>query len=425
MTSQKTLRKTLLAGVAGAALLLTGCSGFLTSDTTDNLETAAPEVKEKIDTVITQALEGSKSTQAIVGVWLPDGTSYVRGYGDGVDMHTFVRAGQQTAPAACALLMELANEKLLEFDEIIAEKFPRHDHILGNTTYRQLCDGSSGYADYKNNLLWHEVVTPARLWHENELISESLAHSPLPHMGLNYYLSDTDTVIAAKVARLLTSEGNAELYQNRLFEPKGLKNTYYPAPKDNSLPENTLTPISLPGMPGEPSCDVEPAKIAEVSPSFLAGAGATITTAADLHSFYSALFAGKFGGEKIFTELNKPNSLVNPERDADSNPTNKPEPVAEGKIPHSEIVLGAEKIGPLYGRSSWLPGTVGATYHDPESKFTVVIQLNNSSVRESFAKNAALLLAAQLSDAGVKVPWSVEAAQERFNEGAICQPAAE
>ncbi|MBB4071072.1 serine hydrolase [Canibacter oris] len=419
--AKTSIRTAVTAGAASLALVLSGCNGEAQTSGAAEVTTASAAVQEKVDAIVNDALTGAHATEAIVGVWLPDGTAYVRGYGEGVSAQTLVRAGQQTAPATCALLLELANDKLFGFDEKITDKTPRQEPLLADTTYRQLCDGNSRFADYKGKLLPQVLNTPARPWSENELLAESAAHSPVPHAGLDYHLSDTNAVLGLKLARTLSSQSSSELLETRIFKPANMHSTYYPELKNATLPEQSLTPLAYPGAPGAPSCDVEPQQLTEVSPSFLAGAGATITTVGDLKNFYTLLFDGHYGNQRLFAELNTPHSLANPKRDESGNITEEG-PVADpGQVPYSETALAAEKIGPLYGRSSWLPGAVGATFHDPETNFTVSIQLNNSGVTDGYARETALLLAAELGDAGVTVPWTAEVARERVNSMKVCQ----
>ncbi len=415
----------LVAVATVCALTLSGCAGT-TKSGAKQIKSAGDEVVAKVDATVEQAMQNTKSTQAIVGVWLPDGKAYVRGYGDGVNARTAIRAAETTSPMMCALLLGIAEDGYIKLDQKVSKDL-KHQPSLGDVTYEQLCNGASGFADYTESLRYFTAVNPDRPWQSNELFAQSLAHSPLPYAGVNRYLSDADPILIGRAARLKTARSTENLMREYVYDKAGLEDTFYPDlySEDDQLPRNTMQPIAYPGGVGEPACEAEPQRIERVSPSFVPG-GATVTTVYDIHDFYQALFKGKYGKKKDFELLNQPASLVNPPRDDQGNPTEEVQPVAEGEIPHREIVLGAEKVGPLYGRTGWLPGTVSGAYIDPETGFMLIIALNNSSVSEGAADAALLKLAADLApESGVAVPWSVETANNRFNEFVICAPTPE
>nr|WP_256438228.1 serine hydrolase domain-containing protein [Canibacter zhuwentaonis] len=407
-----------------ALFALSGCAGEFNAGKGD-IKTASETVVAKVDAVVEQVMQSTKSTQAIVGVWLPDGKAYARGYGENVNSSTAIRAAETTSPMMCALVLELAARGELQLDEKISQTL-EHESDLENITYAQLCNGTSGIADYRDALREYTAKNPQRPWQINEILAQALANSPLPHAGVNRYLSEADNILIVRAAKIKTAKRTQSLLKDYIYGKIELKDTFYPEiyNSNNELPENSLKPIAYPGGVAEPNCDAEPAQLESVSPAFVPG-GASVTTVHDIHSFYTALFGGKFGRAKDFEALNQPASLVNPPRDKDGKETSAVEPVAEGELPHREIVLGATKVGPLRGRAGWLPGTISAAYTDPATGFTMVIALNNSSAGADAADAALLKLAAELvPESQVAVPWSVDAADRALQQKAVCVPAA-
>lgn len=406
-----------------AALAITGCSGD--SRTLGKVDpqtrTAGDAVAQTVDGTVQQAMQLTKSTQAVVGVWLPGGKAHVRGYGEGVNANTAIRAAQTTAPMACAALLQATRNGTVKLDAKIAGDLKQQPR-LRDVTYRQLCEGTSGFANPTGALLPIANGNPSRPWPETEIFAQSLVHKPLPHAGKNRYLSDADPVILTRLLRNKTEQTTEEMFTNTVFSAANMQASYYPEARDNHLPQNALKPLRYVGSGKDAQCQAGAKELGDVSGSVLAGAGATVTTVTDLRNFYTAFFEGKFGGKALLDGVNKPVSLANPERKDDGSVTAEPKPVPAGEVPYSEIAFGTEKIGPLYGRAGELPGTISAAYTDPATKFTVVIALNNSTSGAVAAQDAALLLAAQLAQtSGVAVPWTADAAAKRLASRAVCQ----
>ena len=407
----------LAAGVlAIAALGLTACTGGGSVTSAADVNTIDSGLAESIDGAVATAMQQSGSTEAVVGVWGSDGTEYLRGYGDnGVDGATRIRGAQATQPVMCALMLDLVDQGTIDLDRKVSEDLTRQSDIT-DVTYRQLCDMRSGIADYKGAYTDIFANNPTRPWAEQELLAQGLSQSPESWPGLDFHQSDSNIVLLARAIKVKTGEEIPDLLRDRVFSPASMGSSYFPDPNSTTVSGETLSGLTYPSSGGKAVCDAGPTQVPEVSPSMLAGAGATVTTATDLKNFYTNYLGGKFGGSdaKVVTETMP---TQNPNRNEAGEPTE--DVPADGR----QWGLGVEKEGPLLGRSGAITGTLTAAYTDPGSGFSVVVSLNNSSAGAGFAKALAFQLASLSQSQGIApdLPWNADQQAEILGKAAVCQ----
>lgn len=402
--------------LAVAALGLTACTGGGAIASNGDANTVDDALAGSIDDAVSNAMQLSGSTEAVVGVWGSDGGEYVRAYGnDQLDGSTRIRAAQAGQPIMCAALLDLVAEGRLDLDRKISKDLTRQVGIE-DVTYAQLCDMRSGIADYKKTFADIFTNNPTRPWAEQEIIAQGLVDSPLSWPGLDVHQSDTNLVLLGRVLRVETQDDLADLLDDHVFGKAGMGASYYPDLESTTVSGSTLAGLTYPSSGGKPVCDAEPVEVPEVSPSMLAGAGATVTTVSDLKNFYEHYLDGTFGGDqaKVVTETTP---VKNPKRDKEGEPTEDPD--TDGR----QWTFGMEKMGPLYGRSGAITGTLTAAYHDPETGYSVVVSLNNSSAGAGFVKALAFELAAISTDAGSgsELPWTVDDQAAALSKAAVCQ----
>lgn len=423
------------AGVVAITLLSAACLG-LTACTSDGFVSGPDEVKTvgadlatSIDDAIANAMQLSGSHTAIVGVWSSSG-DYVHAYGEGIEASSPIRAAQASQPVMCALLLDLVEQGEISLKREISKDLPRQVGLDG-ITYGQLCDATSGLADFKSTALSDIFANnPVRPWSDRELLAQSLAHSPLAEPGAEQHVSDTGSLLLARALHQHTHTQVNELLEERVFSASEMHSSSFPRDllTQTELPSNGMTGLTYASSGGAPVCTVpgeeegttvatEPTPVPKVSPSMLSGAGGTVTTVTDLKRFYERYVSGGFGANsaELITTLSAPVAA----------PAEGEEAPAEGEevaAPVDGWTFGLEKQGPLYGMSGAITGTLTAAYHDPAGKFTVVVALNNSSAGAAFAKALAFQLAAI---AGAGVEWTAEDQGAVLAERAICQPPAE
>lgn len=373
---------------------------------------------DSITAAVENAMQLSGSTQAIVGVWAGESGEYIQAFGEGdINANTQFRGAQTTQPMVCAALLEYVEEGRLKLEREVAKDLTRQVGIDG-VTYAQLCDMNSGIADYKGTYRDIFANNPERPWAERELIAQGIIDSPLSWPGLDFHQSDTNAIILERALRLKFGLDSEELLDSKVASPAGLRDTYYPDLSSIEVSGNALTPLTYPLSDGEPVCDVETTEVPGVSPSQLAGAGAAITTVGNLNTFYREYVDGQFGGETGAKLVREQSPTRNPERDKNGEPT------AEIENNWRNWSFGLEVVGPLYGRTGAITGTISTVYYDPESGFSVVVVLNNSTAGDGFARHLAMQLAALASEAGVgpaELSWTSESRAENMAKGAVCQ----
>ena len=399
-----------------AALGLTACTGGGGGASGGDVNTIDDALATSFDDAIATAMQSSGSTEAVVGIWGSDGGEYVRAYGnEELDGGSLIRGAQATQPVVCALLLDLVDEGKLDLDREISKDLTRQVGIDG-ITYRQLCDMRSGLADYKSGYVDIFANNPTRVWPEQELIAQALVHSPMSWPGLDVHQADTNPIVLSRALRVKTAGEMAQLLQDHVFSAANMTSSFFPNAETTALSGSTLTGLTYPSSGGAPVCDAGPVEVTEVSSSMLSGAGGTVTTVTDLKNFYTAYLGGTFGGDQagVVTETLP---LANPERDADGKATSDPDTAGP------QWAFGMEKQGPLYGQSGAITGTLTAAYHDPESGYTVVVALNNSSAGAGFVQSLAFQLAAISSEAGsgAELGWTAADQAAKVAEAAICQ----
>lgn len=414
--------------LAAATLALTGCTGNGLGGGAGEVNSIDAGLAGSIDEAIANAMQLSQSSNAIVGVWTGSG-DYVHSYGEGISANSPIRAAQASQPVMCALVLDQVAQGKLKLDRKLSKDLPRQVG-LEDITYGELCDATSGLADFKDSTLVDIYANnPVRPWSDRELLAHALPHSPMNAPGAEVHPSDTNALLIARALRETTGTPVAQLLEDRVFAPAGMSNSGYPTEMNTqtTLPKDGMNGLSYASRGGAAVCSVpgeaegetvavEPTAVPEVSPSMLGGAGATVTTVTDLKKFYEHYVSGSYGEKSA--ELVKTVTVPPPAEDA--------EPPAEGEEPAAPPTngwtFGLEKQGTLYGRSGAITGTLTAAYHDPDNKFSVVVSLNNSSSGAAFVRALALQLAAI---AGNPVEWSAEDQAAVLSERAVCQPVAE
>ncbi len=413
-------RIAVIGAVAVAALGLTACTGQGSSGSADAVNTIDKGLSGNIEQAVQQAMKQSGSTDAIVGVWSGDKKGeYLQTFGTGkLAADAAIRGGQTTQPALCALLLTLNADGTVKLNREVSKDLPRQKGLEG-ITYEQLCNGTSGLADYKTGISDIFANNPLRPWSDRELLANGLVRSPLPWPGQNVYISDTDSLVLARALEEVTGQSLADLLKSRVYSKASMSSTFFPDPGNLTLPSGGMTGLTYPAAGGKPVCEAKPAELNKISTSMLSAAGASVTTVSDLKNFYTAYFSGTFGTKKDQELIVKTQSTQNPERDKDGKPTKEvaADPNAQ------QYGFGVEKMGPLFGRSGSITGAITAAYQDPSTGYTVVVTLNNSSAGAGFARALAFQIAALSKDAGAgpDVPWSADDQAKTLAGAAICQ----
>jgi D-alanyl-D-alanine carboxypeptidase len=212
-----------------------------------------------------------------------------------VDVDGYFRMGSNTKTFVSVVVLQLVEEGRLSLDDTVERWLPGVVAGNGNNgaaiTVRQLLQHTSGIYDYTNDLLAQigsvedfqrfrfTSFTPA------QLVAMAMAHQPdfAPGQGWNY--SNTNYTLAGMIIKEVTGRDWASEVADRIIRPLGLRHTFAPG-VDTELPH--------PHASAYVYLDRDtPIETADANLTWANSAGALVTTAADLSTFWDAIGHGR------------------------------------------------------------------------------------------------------------------------------------
>jgi D-alanyl-D-alanine carboxypeptidase len=206
-----------------------------------------------------------------------------------VDPSGWFRAGSITKTFTAVAVLQLG----LELDAPITEWVP---DVPSDITLRQLLNHTSGLHNYTDDLPDVPELVRDRFLHVDPLVSltTAVAKSRLFEAGSSWSYSNTNYVALGLLIEAVTGNAYADEVRDRILRPLGLEQTLLPG-DDLELPEPHAHPCLR--------LDGELVDMARVNASQAWAAGAIVTTAADLNTFYAKLLAGELLGSAEQAEL--------------------------------------------------------------------------------------------------------------------------
>jgi D-alanyl-D-alanine carboxypeptidase len=243
---------------------------------------------------------------------------------------TYFRAASNTKTMTAAVTVLLAQEGKLRFDDPVSkyvQGVPNGDDI----TISELLKMRSGLPNYTEAPELTESLDhdPTRVWTPKEMLAIAFKHPSLFAPGTDFNYCNTNYVLLGLIVEQLEGAPLAQVFQDRLFERLGMKNTLLPASTSNTIPE----PYSHGYLYGSSSyamldapypADLQAAARAGTlkpnddthqNPSYATAAGGVISTADDLATWMRALVGGK-----VFNADYQRQWLESPEPQDSSNP---------------------------------------------------------------------------------------------------------
>lgn len=225
------------------------------------------------------------------------------------------RAASQTKSFTAATIFTLVEEGVLDLDAPIEQYIPgivQGNGYDGNKiTTRQLLQHTAGLPNADIVKLLPEVpgiIRPDGSFALVDVVKAQLRTAePVAEPGTKVAYSNAGYQVLGLIIEKLTGKSAREAITERAIKPAGLKNTYYPADGDRSMPEGHIK-----GYRGLPRTEIVTAwweatafpLLAE--PSVLASAGAIVSTLEDLSTFYSALLTpGKIISEASIAAMHE------------------------------------------------------------------------------------------------------------------------
>ncbi|MFJ5263135.1 serine hydrolase domain-containing protein [Streptomyces sp. NPDC088387] len=212
------------------------------------------------------------------------------------------RIGSVTKTFTAVVLLQLVDEGKLKLDTSVNRYLPGllpDDKI----TVRHVLSHRSGLYDYTNDMFAKTVpgfeAVRTKKFTYRQLVNLSLRHPRTGRPGAAYSYSNTNFVVGGLLAEKLTGRTIATEYRKRIVEPLKLRDTFYVHP-DTALPGRYARGYLTPDEAGAGLVDSTRQTV-----SWAQSAGAVISTAKDLNTFYSALLGGRLTSKKSLTEMQR------------------------------------------------------------------------------------------------------------------------
>lgn len=225
-----------------------------------------------------------------------------RGTQRGISAGDRFRVGSVTKSFSAVVLLQLADEHRLELDAPVDRYLPGllpDDRI----TVRHLLSHRSGLYDYTNDLFADSVAgfeaVRNKVFGYRDLVALSLGKPRTNAPGAAYSYSNTNFVVAGLLIEKLTGHSVKSAYEERVFKPLGLRDTFYVHP-DTRIPGRYARGYLTPDTPG-----AAPVDATDQTVSWAQSAGAVISSAKDLDTFYSALVGGRLLSPARLAEMER------------------------------------------------------------------------------------------------------------------------
>lgn len=212
-----------------------------------------------------------------------------------------VRIASNTKTFTATVVLQLVQDGEIALDAPVETYLPgivRGEGVDGRAiTVRQLLNHTSGLVDYDFALFEEGPTSNLDTYYEpRELVDVVLREPALAAPGAAYSYSNGNYILAGLIVQKVTGRPISEEITERIIEPLGLKNTYWPEVGDMTLPKNA--PNGYFTAPGGPRIDVT-----ELDPSFGWAAGQLVSTPSELNEFFVALLGGELIGPAMLAEM--------------------------------------------------------------------------------------------------------------------------
>ncbi|MEU9479315.1 serine hydrolase domain-containing protein [Streptomyces sp. NPDC048191] len=200
------------------------------------------------------------------------------------------RVGSVTKTFSAVVLLQLADEHRLALDAPVNRYLPKllpDDGI----TVREVLSHRSGLYDYADDMFADSVsgfeAVRKKVFGYRQLLALSLRKPRTNAPGAAYSYSNTNYVVAGMLIEKLTGHSLRTEYEDRVFKPLKLRDTFYVHPR-TGIPGRYARGYLTPDKAGDPLVDATDQTV-----SWAQSAGAIISSARDLDVFYGALLGGR------------------------------------------------------------------------------------------------------------------------------------
>ncbi len=264
------------------------------------------------------------------------------------------RIGSITKTVTSEAVLILADEGKIDLDKSISFYFPELKIPSGDKiTIRMLGNMTSGLFDYSNDMnLWtpyinsneEEAFTP------EQLIALSLSHPIQFEPGTKYDYCNANFILLGLLIKKVTGEEVRDVFNEKIFQPLGMKNTFWPITNYLPYPYNHGYSSLLTGSSIETT---------NWNTSWGDAAGILISNISDMKIWTKELYERKLLSDKMKDE-----------RFAWVDDQQEPGVKYSG--------FGIEKVFDWVGKSGSIFGYNSETWYNPIKKITIIINTNSN-----------------------------------------------
>ncbi|WP_280834897.1 serine hydrolase domain-containing protein [Mycolicibacterium frederiksbergense] len=289
-----------MSGLAALTLALSGCA---TAGAEEPPAAEPSSLEATLLPVVTGYMQEMHIPGVLVAVQTPDRGSWQAALGvsdtatqQPMNLADHMRVGSITKSLTATVILQLAQEGRLGLDDPLALYFPGVN--TNGATIRQALQLTSGIPDYTSIQFLNALADhPHRVWTPEELIATVAGEPAMFPPGKGWYYSNTNYVMLGVIAERTTGQPLSRLITDRIFTPLAMTGCSIPEPADAAIPEPFSrgyqfgTDWDRPGSPPAPL----PAllDVTDANPSWGAGSGVALCTAADLTIWARALATGE------------------------------------------------------------------------------------------------------------------------------------
>ncbi|MEV8419564.1 serine hydrolase domain-containing protein [Streptomyces niveus] len=217
------------------------------------------------------------------------------------------RIASATKTYVSTVLLQLVGEGRLSLNDTVEDVLPGVVSGNGNDgsriTVRQLLNHTSGLFNYTADfpaLSGIDAYEAGRYttWTDEQLVGIAMRHAPDFEPGAKWSYSNTNYTLAGMIIEKITGRTWQQEVTKRVIRPLGLRDTLTPSTSAR-IPGSHLKGYSAFGE-SAPAIDVT-----AFNPSAAGAAGAMISTAGDMTTFYQALMSGRLLKPAQLTEMKK------------------------------------------------------------------------------------------------------------------------
>ena len=294
----------LAATVLSSLILSTSAAGAATLKQFPTTGTGRNELDSALDEVVTAGVPG-------IIVRVQDAHRAAHTYTAGVDTLATgtalrptaqFRIGSVTKTFVATIVLQLVGEGRLKLDEPVARRLPGLLANGGRITVRQLLNHTSGLPDYASDPELFAGIVKNRIWQPRELVALAQKHPQLFAPGSAFGYSNTNYIVAGLLIEAVAGRPLARELDRRIFTPLDLDHTSFPV---GNAPLRGYYAHGYVSTEAIPTADGERLDVTGYNPSHAWAAGAIVSNAADLSTFYRALMSGRLIGPSLLREMKK------------------------------------------------------------------------------------------------------------------------